>query len=267
MPFSFLPVVLCLLAYCLGFFFLWQNSRNANTNKYAIWVTLAAFIVHALILYRSMVGGGDVAATLGTGISVAGWISVLIYLMASSRYSLISTGLVVLPIAVIAVLAGALLPGQPVSLNTLPSGVIWHVILAIPAYGFLCLAFAQACLLIVLDKQLRNPTSPKRLSTLPAIQTMEYSLFMFTLLGFAFMTINLLMGMTTSMMNQGNLLAFNHHIILSLIAWIAFGSLLIGRRYAGWRGETAAKWTISAFSIFFLAYFGTRFVNDIILGN
>jgi ABC-type uncharacterized transport system permease subunit len=267
MLFSFLPVVLCLLAYCLGVFFLWQNSRDANTNKYAIWVILAAVIVHGLILYRSMVGDGDIAVNLGTGISVAGWVSVVIYLLVSSRYSLISTGLVIIPIAVTAVLAGALLPGQPISLNTLPSEVIWHVVLAVPAYGFLCLAFAQACLLIVLDKQLRNPSSRKLLTTLPAIQTMEYSLFMFTLLGFAFMTINLLMGMATSMINQGSLLAFNHHIILSLIAWIAFGCLLIGRRYAGWRGEIAAKWTIGAFSVLFLAYFGTRFVNDIILGN
>jgi ABC-type uncharacterized transport system permease subunit len=264
---SFLPVVFCLLAYCLGVFFLWQNSRNANNNKYAIGAILVAVILHSLILYRSIVGDGDVVVTLGTGISVAGWVSVLIYLLASSRYPLMSTGLVIIPIAAIAVLAGALLPGEPISLNALPSEIIWHVVLAVPAYGFLCLAFAQACLLIVLEKQLRNPSSPKLLNSLPAIQTMEYSLFMFTLLGFTFMTINLLMGMTSSMMNQGNLLAFNHHIILSLIAWIAFGCLLIGRRYAGWRGETAAKWTISAFSIFLLAYFGTRFVNDIILGN
>ena len=267
MLFSFLPVILCLLAYCLGVFLLWQNSRNANANKYATWVILAAVIIHGLLLYRSMTGDGDVVVTLGTGISVAGWVSVLIYLLASGRYSLMSAGLVIIPFAAIAVIAGALLPGQPISLNTLPSEIIWHVVLAVPAYGFLCLAFAQACLLIVLEKQLRNPSSPKLLKSLPAIQTMEYSLFMCTLLGFVFITINLLTGMTTSMINKGSLLAFNHHIILSLMAWIAFGSLLIGRRYAGWRGETAAKWTIGSFSLFFLAYFGTRFVNDIILGN
>ena len=33
----------------------------------------------------------------------------------------------------------------------------------------------------------------------------------------------------------------------------------------GWRGRIAAKWTMIAFGVLILAYFGSRFVTSIIL--
>jgi ABC-type uncharacterized transport system permease subunit len=152
-------------------------------------------------------------------------------------------------------------------LSELPRGVIWHLVIAVPTYGILCLAFAQACLLIFQDRQLHNRSGAGQLTRLPAIETMETCLFWFTFSGFVLMTINLVAGMISSFSHYGQILEFNHHIVLSLLAWVCFGCLLAGRKIAGWRGEIAAKWTIVAFAILVLAYFGTRFVNDFVLGD
>jgi ABC-type uncharacterized transport system permease subunit len=55
--------------------------------------------------------------------------------------------------------------------------------------------------------------------------------------------------------------------VLSLIAWALFGVLLIGRSRFGWRGRVAQRWTLSGFAVLALAYFGTKFVLEQLLGR
>ena len=40
-----------------------------------------------------------------------------------------------------------------------------------------------------------------------------------------------------------------------------------GRQLYGWRGRTALRWTLSGFVLLFLAYIGSRFVIEVILGR
>ena len=56
-----------------------------------------------------------------------------------------------------------------------------------------------------------------------------------------------------------------HKTILSIIAWCIFAILLYGRHAQGWRGTTAIKLTIAGFVVLMLAYFGSKFVLEIIL--
>jgi ABC-type uncharacterized transport system permease subunit len=56
-----------------------------------------------------------------------------------------------------------------------------------------------------------------------------------------------------------------HKTVLSIIAWIIFSSLLIGRFRYGWRGKTAVRWTLTGFFLLLLAYFGSKLVLEIIL--
>jgi ABC-type uncharacterized transport system permease subunit len=56
-----------------------------------------------------------------------------------------------------------------------------------------------------------------------------------------------------------------HKTVLSTLAWVVFGSLLLGRFRYGWRGRTAITWTLSGFLILILAYFGSKIVIEFIL--
>jgi ABC-type uncharacterized transport system permease subunit len=56
-----------------------------------------------------------------------------------------------------------------------------------------------------------------------------------------------------------------HKTVLSTLAWIVFGALLVGRFRYGWRGRTAIIWTLGGFVILILAYFGTKAVLELIL--
>jgi ABC-type uncharacterized transport system permease subunit len=56
-----------------------------------------------------------------------------------------------------------------------------------------------------------------------------------------------------------------HKTVLSVLSWLAFGALLIGRWRHGWRGATAVRWTLAAMALLVLAFFGSKFVLELVL--
>jgi ABC-type uncharacterized transport system permease subunit len=83
--------------------------------------------------------------------------------------------------------------------------------------------------------------------------------------GFGFLTLALFTGFVfvTNLFTQ-NLV---QKTVLSLIAWLVFGVLLIGRMRFGWRGRSAVQWTLSGFAILAVAYFGVKFVLEYLYGR
>jgi ABC-type uncharacterized transport system permease subunit len=65
----------------------------------------------------------------------------------------------------------------------------------------------------------------------------------------------------------GKPFSFTHHIVLAVSAWIVFAVLLYGRWRLGWRGRTAIRWTLGGFLLLVLAYFGSKFVLEVLLGR
>jgi len=58
-----------------------------------------------------------------------------------------------------------------------------------------------------------------------------------------------------------------HKTVLSIAAWVVFAILLVGRWRFGWRGRTAIRWTMSGFVTLLLAYLGSKWVLEILLGR
>ena len=60
---------------------------------------------------------------------------------------------------------------------------------------------------------------------------------------------------------------FDHKTVFAVLSWLTFGGLLAGRWLYGWRGRTALRWTLTGFVLLILAYVGSRFVLEVILGR
>ena len=58
-----------------------------------------------------------------------------------------------------------------------------------------------------------------------------------------------------------------HKTILSIVAWVLFAALLCGRYFLGWRGQKAVKWTYGGYFALMLAYFGSKFVLQLVLNQ
>ena len=250
------------------------GAASKATDATAIRLLVAAAVcLHALHLYTQLYlsGGGSGSSSgalnlaLGNVVSLVAWMTVVLFLAASMVKQTLNLGLIVMPWGLLGLVIGWLLPGEALLLENLPRGIGRHIAIAIPAYGVLSIAFAQALILWIQERQLHKPNPGSFFPALPALETMESNLFQLTLLGFVLLTVNLATGMLNTRQNYGSLLLFNHHILLALLAWGGFGGLLLGRRIFGWRGRVAARWTIAAFAILALAYFGTRFVSDVVL--
>jgi ABC-type uncharacterized transport system permease subunit len=87
------------------------------------------------------------------------------------------------------------------------------------------------------------------------------------LLGFVLLTASLATGMLFSESLFGRPLQFNHKTLFGILSWLIFGSLLAGRARWGWRGRVALRWTLSGFLTLVLAYIGSKFVLEILLGR
>ncbi|MNC89402.1 Cytochrome C assembly protein [compost metagenome] len=55
--------------------------------------------------------------------------------------------------------------------------------------------------------------------------------------------------------------------MFAILSWATFGLLLGGRARYGWRGRTALRWTLTGFVLLLLAYVGSRFVLEVLLGG
>jgi ABC-type uncharacterized transport system permease subunit len=143
------------------------------------------------------------------------------------------------------------------------AGLISHVILSLLAYSIITVAALQAVALAIQDRQLRQHNFHGLFSYLPPLQTMESLLFDMIWLGFILLSAAIASGFY--FLNDMFAQHLAHKTLLSIIAWLVFATLLTGHYRYGWRGQTAAKLTIAGFTALMLAYFGSKFVLELIL--
>ena len=60
---------------------------------------------------------------------------------------------------------------------------------------------------------------------------------------------------------------WDHKTVFSLLAWFTFALLLVGRSRLGWRGKRAVRMLYIGSGLLLLAYAGSRFVIEVLLGR
>jgi ABC-type uncharacterized transport system permease subunit len=118
-----------------------------------------------------------------------------------------------------------------------------------------------------LEKSLYQHKLSPIINNLPPLLKLEDLLFTIVLIGFITLSAALMSGGLVSHEIQSTIFPMNHKIIFSVASWLLFAFLLIGRYFLGWRGKAARKILVMGFLLLILAYFGSRFVSEIILHN
>jgi ABC-type uncharacterized transport system permease subunit len=96
---------------------------------------------------------------------------------------------------------------------------------------------------------------------------MEALLFRMIVIAFFLLTVALGSGVIFSEAIFGKAMALDHKTLFAFASWGIFAALLIGRRIYGWRGRIALRWTLTGFLFLLLAYIGSRFVSEVLLGR
>ncbi len=243
---------------------LFQHPGKPCAAKWWLVPGLIAVILHGWILYHNIFYN-PAGLDLGffTIFSLVGWLVALLLLTTSFRQPIECLGILVLPFTALALLLRLISDQHHYIPHGLDIGLKFHITISILAYSLLSIAMVQALLLYVQDAHLHNKRPGGFIRSLPPLQTMETLLFRMIGLGFMVLSISLLSGM----LFVEDLFAQHlvHKTILSIIAWLIFAILLGGRWRFGWRGRIAVRWAMTAFVMLMLAYFGSKFVVELVL--
>lgn len=140
-----------------------------------------------------------------------------------------------------------------------------HAGLSLLAYAALSLAALLAIMLWLQERGLRQRQLGPLLRFFPPLTLVEALMFRLIAVGFALLTLSLLSGAVF----VADLFAQHlvHKTVLSLLAWLAFGALLLGRMRYGWRGRRAVRLTLTAMVLLAAGFFGSKFVLELILAR
>ena len=145
----------------------------------------------------------------------------------------------------------------------LSTELVLHVLTSIVAYSVLFMAACQSLVLAMQERNLRSHQGIALIRLLPPLETMETLLFSMLWTGIALLSISIASGF--AFLDDMFAQQVVHHTVLSSAAWIMYAVLLVGHQFFGWRGSTAVRWTLLAFALLLLGYFGSKFVLEIIL--
>ncbi|OGI50330.1 MAG: hypothetical protein A3E57_07695 [Candidatus Muproteobacteria bacterium RIFCSPHIGHO2_12_FULL_60_33] len=227
---------------------------------------LGAVVLHAALLYTNLWTASGLNLALTPAFSLIAWVVAVLYLASSLIRPVDNLGVFIMPIAGLMLLVEWLWPGQ-MSLPLTSSVSAVHIIVSVLAYSLLCLAAVQSLMLLMQERHLRGRHPGGFIRALPPMQTMESVMFQMIGFGFILLTLTLISGVFFSEAIFGQPLKFTHHMVLAVVAWIVYAILLIGRWRLGWRGRPAIHWTLGGFMLLLLAYFGSKFVLEILLGR
>ncbi|WP_018691674.1 cytochrome C assembly family protein [Algicola sagamiensis] len=149
-------------------------------------------------------------------------------------------------------------------LSTHP-GVIMHIVLSFAAYCVLVITTLYAIQAQIINRRLRNKDLTIVTSHLPPLMVVEKQQFTLLVCGNVLLTLSFVSGFLFFENIFSREMA--HKTVLSLIAWAVFMTIGWGHRFRGWRGEKTVIATIIGAILLTLAYFGSRFVREVILGR
>jgi ABC-type uncharacterized transport system permease subunit len=252
------------LLYAAGAWVMLRSMGKPALEPVAWILSLAAIVAHSDALMYSMRIHGTFSIGLPEAISLLAWtLAVLACFISIERQNRVLGAILLASAALGAAVTGT---GRTDAETT---AVGWqltaHILLSMGAAALLFAAAVTALLLVFLDRRLRTRRIAHLPSVLPPLDALEKVMFRLIGTGFVLLTLSLFTGFVF----VTNL--FAQHLfqktVLSLIAWIIFGVLLIGRIRFGWRGRSAVGWTLSGFGMLALAYFGAKFVLEDVLGR
>lgn len=171
--------------------------------------------------------------------------------------------LIVYPIAAL-LLAGYRLYGHAPS-PALGWRLETHAWMALLAYATLTLVALLALMLRIQEHALRTRQASAWSRRLPPLNELETLLFRSLGAGFVLLTLTLVTGV----LFVDDLLAQKlvHKTVLSVLSWIVFGVLLLGRWRRGWRGRKAVRLVLVASALLLLAFFGSKAAIELVFGQ
>ena len=239
------------------------RARSMEPRTARMWVAFA-WLLHAALLGHTLVGEPAYFG-FAPALSMTAWLVAAVYAIESQVFPQLSTRWALSALGAAAVLLAALFPGKAMPSTT----SFWlpvHLAFGVVSYGLFGIAVVHAWYLTRTEARLRQAAEPY--VGLPLL-TLERITYRFVLAGFVLLSATLVIGYGFGdvVYGHGHAWRWNHKSVFSLLSWCTFAGLLVGRFGFGWRGKRAVAVLYLGSVFLLLAYVGSRFVMEVILGQ
>ena len=240
-----------------------QLRKHPNVTPTAFQLGAAlAIVLHSFAIsgFLFTPGGSDLSL-LKICALIALVINIVLFISGLKK-PIHSLFLFLFPISALSIFAAMTTPSTKAAV-VVPASIEAHILISILAYSLLAIAALQALLIGYQNWQLKHKHQNLLMRTFPALQSMEALLFELVWAGEIMLTLSLVSGFLfyDDFFTQKLL----HKVVFSIMAWVFFGCLLWGRRFKGWRGNTAIRWTWAGFIAIVLGYIGSKVALEFLL--
>lgn len=145
---------------------------------------------------------------------------------------------------------------------------IWldlHIVVSVLTYSLLTLAAVSSLAVFLQERALKHKRPTRLTRMLPAVVEAERLGGRLLAISEVVLGIGLATGMATQYFETGSLLKLDHKILLSIVAFLLIGALILGHRVCGVRGRVAARVVLMAYLLVTLAYLGVKFVTQVLI--
>ncbi len=236
---------------------------HARLSKTALHgLLLIGWLLHAFALAEGLLGMPP-RFGFGPSISVTVWLVMTVYAIESRLLPQLHSHWTLAGLASAAVVLATVFPGTSYPVIASP----WlplHWALGIASYGLFAAAVVHGWLMNRAERSMRLAAQTD--AGLPLL-TLERLTFRFVQAGFVLLSATLLVGwlFAEELYGSGGVWNWNHKTIFSVLSWLTFAALLLGRARFGWRGRKAVHVLYVGAGLLLLAYAGSRFVLEVIL--
>lgn len=226
----------------------------------ARWALLVAWVLHAAVLAWSLLGEAP-RFGFAPALSVTAWLVLTVYAVEKQMFPQLQARWALAGLGAATVVLALLFPGTPLDVRGSPLLPL-HWALGIACYGLFAASVVHAWLMMRVERTIRQAGEPQ--AGVPLL-TLERLTFRFATAGFVLLSATLLAGIFFSEVLYGRPWRWEHKTVFSLLAWIAFAGLLLGRARFGLRGRRAVRVLYTGSLLLLLAYVGSRFVLEVVL--
>lgn len=225
-----------------------------------------AWALHGAQLAWSLLGEAP-RFGFAPALSITVWLVLTAYVVESQLYPQLRARWALAGFGALAIILALLFPGTALPATSSP----WlplHWALGIAAYGLFAAAVAHGWLMTRAEAQMRH--APQASDGGVPLLTLERLMFRFVGAGFVLLTLTLLAGTLFGETLYGTTHThwqWDHKRVFTILSWVVFAVLLLGRWLWGWRGRRAVRVLYVGAGLLLLGYVGSRFVLEVLLGR
>jgi len=223
-------------------------GKKESFSRFSLVFTGIGFGFHTVTLLNRMMEAGYVSLTrLFDAMAFFAWALVLVFLLVEVRFRIHILGSFVLPLALISLVSGAVLPTElrPPDTAMRTAWVYTHTALSLLGAVAFAIAFLVGVMYLIQERLLKSKQFNNLYNKLPSLDFLDDLNHKAVILGFGLLTLGIIIGAWGA--GYVSNWYWDPREIFTLAIWLFYLIVLHGRITVGWRAKKAAYLAIIGF--------------------